>query len=50
MMKKSLSTDICNLEHNEKIQKMFDTYDREVKAIVIFFVLQFLFWCFIIWG
>ncbi|PRX55216.1 hypothetical protein ACOKFD_01920 [Flagellimonas sp. S174] len=43
-MKKSLSTDISRIEENKKIQKMFDVYNKEVIAIVIFFVIQFVLW------
>ncbi|WP_165395293.1 hypothetical protein [Flagellimonas allohymeniacidonis] len=47
-MKKSLSTNISRIEENKRIQEMFDVYNKEIGVIVIFFVIQFVLWCYII--
>ena len=43
-MKKSLSTDVSRLEEDKRIKRMFDAYDKEIGAIVIFLTIQFVFW------
>ncbi len=47
-MKKSLSTDSSRLEENKRIQEMFDVYNIEIGAIVIFLIIQFVFWFYMI--
>ncbi|MGX1929048.1 hypothetical protein [Flagellimonas sp. 2504JD4-2] len=47
-MKKYLSTESSRLEENKRIQAMFDVYDKEIGAIVVFIVVQFILWCAII--
>ncbi|MEN1785507.1 MAG: hypothetical protein AAGF77_10240 [Bacteroidota bacterium] len=43
-MKRLISANVACIQQDEKIKKMFDAYDRELKGILVFLVAQMALW------